>query len=253
MSDNDVKVFNPREKVWPRGWQATLAWLRSHRIARVLVLILPAAAAAFVVIRYQNGSPVRAAIYGVAAGLTGSVLLFFISLIGNLISVLKHQIDEARGEVARVSAALQLRSDILNAGIKELIDLEFTHKALVATYQPIKELAAFKSGDIVKGKQFNVSLMFNQMNTSVISNITFENCTFLGPNVISFLGSAGEITGTSFSGNLENVVVKADAGKGYLGMCAFLNCKIRNCKFVNVGIIGDDVLKEQLKNQTTNK
>ncbi len=253
MADKTAKIFNPKETTWRRGWKGNASWLRGHTVIWILAIVLPAVGVVAVEIDYADSSPLRAAIFGLAAGAIGLVLLFHISLYWHLISGIRQQRDEARTEFANVSTKLEQKTNLSNSCLSQLVDLEVKHKKLEGVYQPIKELAAFTSGDIVKGKKFNVSLMFNQMNTSIISNITFENCTFVGPSVISLLGAAGEITGTLFSGNIENVVVKADPGRGYLGMCAFLNCKIRNCKFENVGILGDDALKDMLKNQSTIK
>ncbi len=242
-------MFNPGENAWRRGWEEYRKWIRDYLSTWVLAFILPAVIAVVIEVIYLQSSPLTTTVYSLVAGLIGLAVLFFLSLVWHLISGLKQQRNEARTEMFSVSAKLQEKVNVLNASITELVDLEIKHKNLIETYQPIKELATFKSGDIVRGKKFNVSLMFNQMNTSVISNITFENCTLVGPSVISLLGPHCEITGTSFDGNIDNVVIKADTGKGYRGLCSFLNCKIRNCKFENIGILGDDVLKDKLKNQ----
>ncbi|MDO8577645.1 MAG: hypothetical protein Q7R50_00495 [Dehalococcoidales bacterium] len=242
-------MFNPEENAWRRGWEEYRKWVHDYMSSWILGFILPAVVTAAIEVIYIHRSPLTAAVYSLAAGLIGLAFLFLVSLIWHLISGLKQQRDEARDEILNVSAKLQEKVNVLNTSLSELVDLEVKHKILIETYQPIKELAAFKSGDIVKGKKFNVSLMFNQMNTSVISNITFENCTFLGPAVISLLGTNSELSGYSFSGagTFDNVVVKEEPGKGYRGMCAFLNCKIRNCTFDNIGILGDDALKNKLK------
>lgn len=253
MVDKSEKVFNPEENAGQRGWEEYRKWIRDFISTWILAFIVPAILTAVVETIYLQSSPLTTAVFSLAAGLAGLALLFFVSLIWHLISGLKLQRDEARDEILNVFAKYEEKVNEFKISIRELVDLEAKHKTLIETYQPIKELAAIKSGDTVKGKKFNISLIFNQMNTSVISKITFDNCTFAGPGVISLLGPECEITGTSFSGNIENVVLKADLGKGYVGLCAFLNCKIRNCKFENVGVLGDDALTEKLKNQAAIK
>ncbi len=252
MADKTEKKFNPKETTWYRGWTGNSSWMRSRWYVWVLAVLLAGGGVAAYEIKYAGLAPATAAVYGVIAAAIGFVLFFLISLWWHLGSGVGQQRDEARQEFTKTSAQLQEKTRLLNSCTNQLVDLEVKHKALTETYQPIKELASFKSGDVVKGKKFNVSLLFNQMNTSVVSKITFENCTFAGPAVLMLIGNETETTGTSFGGTLDNVVVKAEPGKGYLGMCVFLNCKIRNCVFQNIGILADDAMKEKLKNQTKN-
>jgi hypothetical protein len=248
MESKPQVAFDPEENAWQRGREEYNRWLHDFAISWVVAFIAPALLTLAAELIYIHSSLLLTGIFSLGAGVIVLLLVFLISFVYHEISGLRHQRDEARVEIQNVSSKLQAKESVLQSTIGELVDLEVKYKKVDEAHQPIRELAAFKSGDTVKGKKFNVSLMFNQMNTSVIANVTFENCTFQGPCVIFFMGANFEISGTSFEGNLDNVVVKADSNKGYKGLCAFLNCKIRNCKFVNVGVIGDDSLKETLQN-----
>lgn len=246
-------MFNPGETVWQRGLAETRRWSGRHGAIRWLAFLLAAAGGVAFSLLTPGNSYRRAILYGLAAAIAGFLLLLLLVLIWYLLKATRLQRNDARKEFLRlekivrdIEPKLQETTASLDVCRRQLSNIEGKHKALVQAYQP--ELEAVKPGDTIKGKKFNVSLLFNQMNTKVISNVTFENCTFTGPSVVMLMGSS-ELTGTSFGGNIENVVVKADPGKGYQGMCAFLNCTIRNCKLENVGILGDESLKEKLKKQ----
>ena len=63
----------------------------------------------------------------------------------------------------------------------------------------------------------------------------FENCTFVGPGVLMFIGGV-EFHGNSIDGDGLWVV---DTDRGYQGAIAVRNCTFNGCNFVNVGLATD--------------
>jgi hypothetical protein len=68
-----------------------------------------------------------------------------------------------------------------------------------------------------------------------IEDEEFENCTFVGPGVLMFIG------GVQFSGNRVDGdgLWVVDTDRGYQGAIAVRNCTFTGCNFVNVGLATD--------------
>jgi len=70
----------------------------------------------------------------------------------------------------------------------------------------------------------------------------FEDCTFIGPGLLMFIGGV-QFFGNSIDGDGLWVV---DTDRGYQGAIAVKNCNFTNCEFVNVGIATDETLIRQI-------
>ena len=68
-----------------------------------------------------------------------------------------------------------------------------------------------------------------------VEDEVFENCTFIGPGVLMFIGGV-QFNGNNVDGDGLWVV---DTDRGYQGAIAVQNCNFVNCTFVNVGLATD--------------
>ncbi|MBV8236038.1 MAG: hypothetical protein JO075_10095 [Acidimicrobiia bacterium] len=68
-----------------------------------------------------------------------------------------------------------------------------------------------------------------------IEDEQFDNCTFLGPGVLMFVG------GVQFYGNHidGDGLWAVDTDRGYQGAIAVKNCTFSGCNFLNVGVATD--------------
>ena len=103
-------------------------------------------------------------------------------------------------------------------------------------YEPIKELANIKSGDTLKGKDINVSLMFQQLKSDHLAVVTFEHCVFRGPCIVAFEGSKN-FHACNFGSNFANKLIKYEVGKRYFGVGVFIHCEFKFCEFVNISFL----------------
>jgi hypothetical protein len=76
----------------------------------------------------------------------------------------------------------------------------------------------------------------------IIDNEEFDQCTFVGPGVLMFIG------GVKFYGNdLDaDALWVVDRERGYQGAIAIRNTTFSNCAFVNVGLATDEAFVQQI-------
>src|SRR5205807_5806585 len=70
----------------------------------------------------------------------------------------------------------------------------------------------------------------------------FEDCTFVGPGVLMFIGGV-RFFGNQIEGDGLWVV---DTDRGYQGAIAVRNCTFTRCRFVNVGLATDGAFVRQI-------
>jgi hypothetical protein len=70
----------------------------------------------------------------------------------------------------------------------------------------------------------------------------FEDCTFVGPGVLMFIGGV-RFLGNHIEGDGLWVV---DTDRGYQGAIAVRNCTFTGCRFVNVGLATDEAFVRQI-------
>ena len=108
-------------------------------------------------------------------------------------------------------------------------------------YKPIEELANIKSGDIVKGRDINVSLMFQKLNSNptreaerhnILDNVTFDHCNLHGPCLITFEGEWG-ISACGFFG-IGKIKANVPLQQATEGLGKFVHCRFRFCNFHNM-------------------
>lgn len=68
----------------------------------------------------------------------------------------------------------------------------------------------------------------------IISAVTFENCTLVGPAVVIFLG--GTLTGSAFEGDATGLLWPLGDRDHVIGAVAFKDCTIVSCRFQRVGV-----------------
>jgi hypothetical protein len=120
--------------------------------------------------------------------------------------------------------------------------------------ESIKELANIKPGDIIQGKTINVSLMFEQLKPThlVLSDITFVQCTLVGPCIITLIKCSINGGNLGVGGKLDDVVIAVPPqGRRYFGIAGFLNCHFKFCTFKDVGFLLSKGDIENLKKNTT--
>ena len=192
-----------------RIWKDTRNWLQNHTIAWGLAFLIPGAVSALATLFIPSTMDFRlAAFWGLISGAVGLVLLVGGTYSIQSILVFKKQRDELR-----------------------------------TLYEPIKELANIKSGDTIKGKDINVSLMFHQLKSDHLINVTFEHCVLRGPCIVGFEGSRN-FHDCNFGNKFTDRLIKCESGKRYFGVAVFVHCKFNSCEFVDLSFL---MLEEEIK------
>lgn len=177
-------------------------WLQNHIVAWVLAFIVPGGGTVLATLLIPVTTNIRlAALLGFVGGLAGLALLIGGTYGVQSILVLKKQRDEAR-----------------------------------KLYEPIKELANIKAGDTIKDKNINVSLMFQQLRTDHLINVTFDHCVFRGPCIIGFEGN-NRFYASNFGGKFADRLIKCEKDKRYFGIAVFLHCEFNFCEFVDTSFL----------------
>lgn len=185
-----------------RIWEDTKSWLRSHIIAWLLAFFVPGGASVIATLFIPPIMDSKsAALWGFIWGIVGLALLIGGTYGIQSILVFRKQRDEAR----------------------EL-------------YEPIKELANIKLGDTIKGKDINVSLMFEQLKSDHLSVVTFEHCLLKGPCTITFKGDS-KFHACNFGGHFDNKLIQTEKRKRYFGVGVFTHCTFNFCEFANLSFL----------------
>ena len=100
------------------------------------------------------------------------------------------------------------------------------------------ELSSVKNGDTVKGKDINLSLLFQKTRQNFVSNVTFKRCILKGPCVVTLKGE-NKFCGCGFLGTTRleaKLLMKPNDDKSYtvVGIGEFVHCKFQYCNFKNV-------------------
>jgi hypothetical protein len=76
----------------------------------------------------------------------------------------------------------------------------------------------------------------------IVEDEDFQNCTFVGPGVLMFIG------GVQFYGNSieQDALWVVDTERGYQGAIAVRNCVFQGCRFINVGLATDAAFVRQI-------
>ena len=116
---------------------------------------------------------------------------------------------------------------------------------------PIMELRNIKRGDIIKNKEVNVSMMFQQLNTQIITDVTFDHCKLNGPAVLALVDNCLLKSNSLGKATLEDMIIRAETNRRYVGICGLLNCNILYCDFDNIGLLANDDTIQKIKKGTT--
>ena len=114
----------------------------------------------------------------------------------------------------------------------------------------LDELANIKEGDVVRGKDINVSLLFQKLQNIFLANVTFKNCKLRGPCVVVVKGNI-ELDGCGFRGgaHLEESLIEAQNNRKYSGVGAFVHCKFQYCTFENIAWLIPNELRDKMLRQ----
>lgn len=187
------------ESTQKRIWEDTKNWLQNHIIAWFLAFFVPGGVVVLATLFIPPTMDFRlATLWGFVAGGIGVALLVGGTYAVQSILVFRKQRDEAR-----------------------------------KLYEPIKELANIKTGDTIKEKDINVSLMFEQLKSDHLHVVTFDHCVLRGPCMIAFEGDS-KLHGCNLGDNLPNKLIKFEEGKRYFGVGVFTHCTFNFCNFVNL-------------------
>lgn len=185
-----------------RIWCDTKNWLQNRIAAWFLAFLVPGGVVVLATLFIPSTMDFRlAALWGFVAGSIGVALLVGGTFAVQSILVFRKQRDEAR-----------------------------------KLYEPIKELANIKAGDTIKDKHINVSLMFQQLKTDRLANVTFDHCVFRGPCIIGFEGN-NKFYATNFGARFADRLIKCEKGKRYFGIAVFLHCDFKFCEFVETSFL----------------
>ena len=131
-------------------------------------------------------------------------------------------------------------------GVQSLLVLKKQRDEARKLYEPIEALANIKSGDIVKNKDINVPVMFQQVKTNNLAVVAFDHCILRGPCVVMFDGSC-EWHGCDMASNadLGTTLIKREVGMKYSsGVGEFIHCKFNFCDFDNISFL---LYEQQIK------
>jgi hypothetical protein len=107
--------------------------------------------------------------------------------------------------------------------------------------EQIEQLKQIKDGDVISGKDINVSLMFQQLNSNpireaerhnILDNVTFDHCNLHGPCLITFEGE-WEISDCGFFG-IGKIKANIPLQQATEGLGKFVHCRFRFCNFHNM-------------------
>lgn len=129
-------------------------------------------------------------------------------------------------------------------GIQSILVFKKQRDEARKLYEPIKELANIKSGDTIKGKDINVSLMFEQLKSDHLANVTFEHCVLRGPCTVIPKGNCNFLA-CNFGSNFAATLIKCEIGKRYFGVGVFVHCKFNFCEFANLSFLLSEEQIEQ--------
>lgn len=190
-----------------RIWEDTKNWLQNHIIAWFLAFFVPGVVGVIATLFIPPTIDFRlAALWGFISGAAGLALLVGGTYVIQSILVFRKQRDEAR-----------------------------------KLYEPIKELTNIKSGNTIEGKDINVSLMFQQLNSNptreaerhnILDNVTFDHCNLHGPCLITFEGE-WEISDCGFFG-IGKIKANIPLQQATEGLGKFVHCRFRFCNFHNM-------------------
>ena len=82
-----------------------------------------------------------------------------------------------------------------------------------------------------------------------IQGRTFDHCTLVGPCVIIPIGST-ILTGSSFEGPLEHVLIRVPDYVGKVGVIPLNDCILRGCRFRKVGVLAPPVVAARFEAAT---
>ncbi len=109
-------------------------------------------------------------------------------------------------------------------------------------------LANIKSGDVVKNKDLNLSLLVQPRKKLALANITFERCKFYGPCTVGILGNIELIGCGFFSGRkLDDMIIEVKEARDFAGIAAFVYCKFHYCEFYDISWLVDKTIADELR------
>lgn len=114
----------------------------------------------------------------------------------------------------------------------------------------IDELTNIKPGDVLNGKDINVSLMFQQLKSDNLAVVTFEHCVLRGPCTVILRGNY-KINACDFGSNLPSKLIKGETGSRYFGVGVFVHCTFNFCKFDNLSFLVSEEERKKLLEKVT--
>ena len=99
----------------------------------------------------------------------------------------------------------------------------------------IDDLAKIKTGDTVRNKVINVSLLFENRELCMVDNVTFIKCIFKGPCLVAMKGQNG-VSRCSYWGSEDysEHLILSDENRKYNGIGIFIHCNFEFCRFENI-------------------
>ncbi|WP_146078833.1 MULTISPECIES: hypothetical protein [unclassified Rathayibacter] len=81
---------------------------------------------------------------------------------------------------------------------------------------------------------------------SVIDKLQFKDCLLVGPAVITFLGQS-VLRGCTFIGPGEDIIIEIPGARQVLGVLGFSNSEFIDCRFENIGVLGDKLFTSEFR------
>lgn len=230
-------------------------WLQNYIIAWFLAFFVPGGGTVIATLFIPPTVNYKlASLLGFLGGIAGLLLMVGTVYGTNAILVFKKQRDETKAELVQTSQEreeLKKENQTLQSTVTQqmasITEIRRQCDEVSKLYEPIKELANIKSGDIIKEKDINVSLMFQQLKTDNLFNITFDHCILRGPCTVITRGNSN-FNACNFGSNLPSRLIKCEIGKRYFGIGVFVHCTFNFCEFVNLSfLLSEDEIKKYLE------
>lgn len=212
-----------------RAWRDVRAWLPGSLVSWFITAMVLGGTGFLVALVIRPAASLLVKISYCAGGAAAILIVYsLITFCVQLILALKKQRDEARGLCNHTEDEFQ--------------------KYKRENEEPIEFHRRIRDGDNMAGQMIDLALLFKYHKS--LNHITFEGCTLTGPFIVGLAGDTKIGICDLGQGIMENVLIRTDLNRRYIGIGLFINCSFSKCKFIDVGFIVPESLYKKMVEST---